>query len=220
MDCLSTADLWLAGQLQKCSLNLTNHFASETPQFADQDNEGERRGHVGNPMSGRKWSRYEEESVASKVRPWEQGEDGVGQPVWPDESEATSLIYAATLSNALYQDSLSFTPDKCTGGTVVKNLPASAGDTGSITRLGRSPGVGNGKPLQYSCLENFMDRETGRLQSMGSQRIWHNWARTHTHTHTHTNAHKVFTAYVQVLIHVSSNKYVSTVYLICARHRG
>ena len=183
MDCLSTADLWLAGQLQKCSLNLTNHFASETPQFADQDNEGERRGHVGNPMSGRKWSKYEEESVASKVRRWEQGEDGVGQPVWPDESKATSLIYTATLSNALYQDSLSFTPDKCTGGTVVKNLPASAGDTGSITRLGRSPGVGNGKPLQYSCLENFMDRETGRLQSMG-QRIWHNWARTHTHTHT------------------------------------
>ena len=44
------------------------------------------------------------------------------------------------------------------GGSVVKNLPANAGDVGSIPGLGRSPGVGNGNPLQYSCLENFMDR--------------------------------------------------------------
>ena len=47
------------------------------------------------------------------------------------------------------------------GGTVVKNPPPSAGDTreeGLIPVLGRSPGVGNGNPLQYSCLENFMDR--------------------------------------------------------------
>ena len=45
---------------------------------------------------------------------------------------------------------------------VVKNLPANAGDVrdvGSIPRLGRSPGVGNGNPLQYSCLENPTDRE-------------------------------------------------------------
>ena len=44
------------------------------------------------------------------------------------------------------------------GGSVVKNLPANAGDTGSIPGLGRSPGEGNGKPLQYSCLENPMNR--------------------------------------------------------------
>ena len=43
-------------------------------------------------------------------------------------------------------------------GSVVKNLPANAGDAGSIPGLGRSPGVGNGNPLQYSCLENPMDR--------------------------------------------------------------
>jgi len=44
---------------------------------------------------------------------------------------------------------------------VVKNSPASAGDIsdpGSIPVLGRSPGEGNGNPLQYSCLENPMDR--------------------------------------------------------------
>ena len=40
----------------------------------------------------------------------------------------------------------------------IKNLSASAGDAGSILKLGRSPGEGNGNPLQYSCLENPMDR--------------------------------------------------------------
>jgi len=41
---------------------------------------------------------------------------------------------------------------------VVKNLPANAEDAGSISGLGRSPGEGNGNPLQYSCLRNPMDR--------------------------------------------------------------
>ena len=46
------------------------------------------------------------------------------------------------------------------GGLVIKNLPANAGDTedvGAIPGLGRSPGGGNGNPLQYSCLENSLD---------------------------------------------------------------
>ena len=58
--------------------------------------------------------------------------------------------------------------------SVVKNPPAKAGDTrdtGSTTGLGRSPGEGNDNPLQYSCLENPMDREPGKLQSMGSQEL-------------------------------------------------
>ena len=44
------------------------------------------------------------------------------------------------------------------GGLVVKNPLAKAGDTGSTPGLGRSPGEGNGNPLQYSCLGNPMDR--------------------------------------------------------------
>ena len=44
------------------------------------------------------------------------------------------------------------------GGSVLKNLPANAGEVGSIPGLGRSPGEGNGNPLQYSCLGNPMDR--------------------------------------------------------------
>ena len=46
---------------------------------------------------------------------------------------------------------------------MVKNLPANAGDTrdaGSVLGLGRSPGEGNGNPLQYSCLEKSTDSET------------------------------------------------------------
>ena len=62
------------------------------------------------------------------------------------------------------------------GGAEVKNLPASVGDArdlGSIPGSGRSPGGGNGNLLQYSCLENPMTEEPGRLQSMGSQRVVH-----------------------------------------------
>ena len=44
------------------------------------------------------------------------------------------------------------------GGYTVKNMPAIAGDEGSIPGLGRSPGGGHGNPLQYPCLENPMDR--------------------------------------------------------------
>ena len=44
------------------------------------------------------------------------------------------------------------------GGLVVENQPANTGDTGSILGLGRSPGEGNGNPLQYSCLGNPIDR--------------------------------------------------------------
>ena len=41
---------------------------------------------------------------------------------------------------------------------MVKNPPANAGDVGSNPGCGRFPGQGNGNPLQYSCLENPMDR--------------------------------------------------------------
>ena len=44
------------------------------------------------------------------------------------------------------------------GGSVVKNVPANTGDAGLIPGLGRSPGEGNGNPLQQSCLRNPMDR--------------------------------------------------------------
>ena len=70
---------------------------------------------------------------------------------------------------------------------VVKNLPARAGDPrylGSISGLERSPGGGNGNLLQYSCLENPMDRGAwwATVHEIAKSQTQLN---THTHTHTH-----------------------------------
>ena len=59
------------------------------------------------------------------------------------------------------------------GGSDGKVSVCNVGDQGSIPGSGRSPGEGNGNPLQHSCLENPMTEEPDRLQSMGSQRVGH-----------------------------------------------
>ena len=59
---------------------------------------------------------------------------------------------------------------------VIKNLPANAGDTRDVSLIpgsGRSSGGGDGNPLQYSRLENSMDRGAWRATSMGLQRVGH-----------------------------------------------
>ena len=85
---------------------------------------------------------------------------------------------------------LGFKVDNCTIGMILDNqsLPSkwgfpsgsegkasacNGGEVGSSLGSGTSPGEGNGNPVQYPCLENPMDRETGRLQSTGSQRVGH-----------------------------------------------
>ena len=50
---------------------------------------------------------------------------------------------------------------------MVKDLPANSGDEGSVTGSGRSPGEGNGKPLQYSCLGNPMERGAWQATAHG-----------------------------------------------------
>ena len=58
---------------------------------------------------------------------------------------------------------------------VVENLLASGGDardTGTILGSGRPPGVGNGTPLQYSCLENFMGRRVWEVTVYGAEKSW------------------------------------------------
>ena len=79
---------------------------------------------------------------------------------------------------------------------VVKNLAANAGDTrdaGSIPAWGRSPGGGNGNPLQYSCLENSMDRGAWRATVHGA---------TKSQTQLRGWAHKIYSLsdflYVQI----------------------
>ena len=67
-----------------------------------------------------------------------------------------------TLFNTSQEGKLGFL-----GGSVVKNLPANAGDTGSAPGLGRSPGEENGNPLPYSCLGNPMDRGAWQATDLG-----------------------------------------------------
>ena len=57
------------------------------------------------------------------------------------------------------------------GGSVVKNLPANANDTGCIPGLGRSPGEGNDNPLQSSYLENHLDRGAPGATVKGIARV-------------------------------------------------
>ena len=66
-------------------------------------------------------------------------------------------------------------------GSVVKNPPANAGDASSIPELGRSPGEGNGKPLQYSCLGNPMDRGVWRATVSPWIAKYQTWLSTQTH---------------------------------------
>ena len=58
------------------------------------------------------------------------------------------------------------------GGSVVKNLPANTGDVGLINGSGRSPGEGNGNPLQYSCLKNPRERGAWWATIHGVSKNW------------------------------------------------
>ena len=58
------------------------------------------------------------------------------------------------------------------GGSVVKNLPADAGDSGPTPGLGRSPGEGHGNALQYSRLKNPMDRGARQATIHGVTEEW------------------------------------------------
>ena len=71
---------------------------------------------------------------------------------------------------------------------VVKNPPADAGDirdAGSIPGSGRSPGGGHGNPLQYSCLENPMDRGVWSSTVHGVAKSWTRLKRLSTHAQEH-----------------------------------
>ena len=77
-----------------------------------------------------------------------------------------------------------------TGGNIGQKFNFTSGTTYlndffcilSLPVIWSFPGEGNGNPLQYSCLKNFMGRGACGLQSTGSQRVGHNWETDHTHT--------------------------------------
>ena len=77
--------------------------------------------------------------------------------------------------------------------SVVKNPPANARDSGSISGSGRAPGGGNSNPLQYSCLRNPMDRGAWwTTQSIGLQRVRYNLQLS-------TNAHYQLLQYISCI---------------------
>ena len=81
-------------------------------------------------------------------------------------------------------------------GLVVKNPPANAGDAGLISEWGRSPGGRHGNPLQYSCLENPMDRGA----QAGLQTAGKNW-RLSMHACTRLRSLAVLKAHNSDVIH-------------------
>ena len=94
-------------------------------------------------------------SSESTLLVWVRTYDDINQLFLP----LSPAYFRQSVFRCLFQFSIKGFP----GGSVVKNLPANAGDAGDeglIPGLGRCPGRGNGNPLQYCCLKNPMDRET------------------------------------------------------------
>ena len=79
-----------------------------------------------------------------------------------------TVLWSCLIFSAVF----SLPPNSCLGlpgGSVVKNLPANAEDTGLIPDPGRSPGGGHGNQLQYSCLENPVEK--GACSTWGHKRV-------------------------------------------------
>ena len=124
------------------------------------------------------------ENVTEHGKPW-------ALPLWSLSSGhlPTSLrvksVHLRPRLNLLWRNLYGSDLPRFAGGSEDKELACNMGELGSSPALRRSPGEGNGNPVQYTCLENSMTEEPGELQSMGLQRVRHNWA---TNTHTHTKA--------------------------------
>ena len=87
---------------------------------------------------------------------------------------------------------------------MVKNLPANSGDTDLIPGLGRYPGGGNGNPLQYSCLENSMDRGAWWATFHGIARVRHDLVTNYHYLGQITTRYKANTAVRDCLVQTSS----------------
>ena len=91
---------------------------------------------------------------------------------------------------------------------VVKNLPVNAGDlrdAGLIPGSGRSPGGGHDNPLQYSCLENPMDRGVWQatVHRVMKSQIWLKWLSTHTLRYPGKNSKLLLTLDLQLYYNIS-----------------
>ena len=77
------------------------------------------------------------------------------------------------------------------GSSDGREYACNAGDLGSIPGLRRFPGEGNGNPLQYSCLENSMDKGAWKAIVHGGRKELGMTEHAHTHTHTAATLHSV-----------------------------
>ena len=94
-----------------------------------------------------------------------------------DEAQAGIKIARRNINNLKYADDPTLMAEGFPSGSDVKVSVCNVGDLGSIPGLGRCPGEGNGSPLQYSCLENPMDR--GAWQAT-VYRVAQSWTRLNT----------------------------------------
>ena len=87
-----------------------------------------------------------------------------------------------------------------------KESACSAGDVGSVSELGRSPGGRHGNLLQYACLKNPMDRGTWRAPVHGVKRSWTRLSNSHTQTHTHTHMHMYIYTHTRKCTYIQSKR--------------
>ena len=132
---------------------------------------------------------------------WQDNDDGDGEKTaWspgPPPDRKLQCHYKGFSYSSLFKGGFS-------GGSVVKNSPASAG---LISGSRKPPGIGNGNPLQYSCLRNPMDRGTWRATSMGSQRVGYD--RAHTHSYL-----PVLIAFNSLVTELSSQRHIFIISII------
>ena len=93
---------------------------------------------------------------------------------------------------------------------MLKNLPTNAGGVGLIPGVGRSPGGGNGNPLQYSCLENSMDRGACQATVHG---VTKSWIRL-SDEHVTSISNVVFNFHFQVYIYMRTHTHLVCLFLV------
>ena len=81
-----------------------------------------------------------------------------------------------------------------------------------------SPGEGNGNPLQYSCLENHMDRGAWQVTVYGFARVGHNWATTHTACYIYL-LYIIYMFYITYRYYIHVIYYIYIIYMFCITYR-
>ena len=140
---------------------------------------GETIKHINNTYSSqtipRNWRGGKKSQIHSTRLPLPRHQNQRHYRKWKLQGYTTNEYSWKKINKTLVNQILDF-PD----GRMIKNLPANTED---VRDTGLIPGVGNDNLLQYSCLENPMDREAWWLQSMGLRRIGHDWVTEQSRAH-------------------------------------